>query len=203
MKYQLSFCCFLVITGGLLLGGCGGVTPNSDSTTRGEGTIPIGKISTKPVVPVQFMATYQNGYKYEGNITEDGTIYMPLLPYGEANLSVMPGDEQYEPADYKVNIKAQQRYIISVGLQPKGASASVESLALEVPNAKEMQVGKTYPIKVTLNGKNTANLKPTVWVNGGAGSIDTGLRFLALVPGEATICAKIGNLEATLPIVVY
>lgn len=187
----------------LIIMGCGGAGSDTGGSTRGEGTIPIGKISSRPIYQAQIMATYQNGVSYSGTVISDGTVYMAPLPYGDAKLTVAPVDEKYEAASYDINVKAQQRYIISIAIQKKDPAVTIDSLSIEIPNAKEMEVGKTYPIKVTVNGKNAANLKPTVWVNGGAGSVDSGNRFLAMVPGEASIHAKIGDVETSIPITIY
>lgn len=202
MNHSIKVILATIIGVGLVLAGCGGNTPDMVST-RGEGTIPIGKISMKPVTPVQVVATYQYGQSYPGTVTSDGTIYMQALPYGEMSLAVTPTESCYAPATYSVDVKAQQRYIINVAVQKVDPAVTVDSLAIEIPNAKAMQVGKTYPIKVTVSGKNAANLKPTVWVNGGAGSIDSGNRFLAQVSGDASIHAKIGDVEASIPITIY
>lgn len=202
MSTYLKICLATIIGMSLMVAGCGGNTTELGGTTRGEGTIPIGKITSRPVLPVKIMATCQNGTTSTGTVTSDGTIYMAALPYGETYLSVTPTDAAYSPATYTIDVKAQQRYIINVVVQKVDPTVTVESLDVEIPNAKEMQVGKTYPIKVTVNGKNASSLKPTVWVDSGAGSIDTGYRFLALVTGAGSIHAKIGDVETVVPIIV-
>jgi len=203
MKTKANKYMAMLIGIGIIVSGCGGTTTETGGSTRGEGTIPIGKISSRPIFQAQVQATYQGGMTYTGTVTSDGTVYMAPLPYGDAKLLVAPVDQQFDSATYDINIKAQQRYIINIAIQKKDPTVAVESLSIDLPNAKELEVGKTYPIKITVNGKNAANLKPTVWVNSGAGSIDNGYRLLALVPGDASICAKIGNVQTSIPISVH
>jgi hypothetical protein len=186
----------------MVMTGCGGNGSGFDSGNRAEGNIPIGRIKGVAASGVEIKAVYAGGETYTASVTSTGLIYMEPLPYGTMDLNVVPTSGDLASNVYRIQMSPQQRYIINVEMEPKKSSAVVRSIALEIPNNRDVVVGKTYPIKITIDGDNIGSLKPTLWLDGGVGSLDSGNRFVALATGEAVIHAELLGVEGTLTIPV-
>lgn len=96
MRYAKNILLFSSLFWGLGATGCGGHVPDSRGATRGEGTIPIGKISTRPVPPAQVTALCADGTTQIGTVASDGTVLLPPLPYGKTVLLVVPQSGEFE-----------------------------------------------------------------------------------------------------------
>ena len=102
---------------------------------------------------------------------------------------------------FEVQFGPSQQYVFNAELQHKDTNVEVDSLEVELMGAP-ISVGQSRGIKVKVNGKNAANLRPTIWVEGGVGMLDTGNRLIATSTGEGTIHAELMGVEASIPVTV-
>ncbi|HRI42657.1 MAG TPA: hypothetical protein PLV39_00670 [Fimbriimonadaceae bacterium] len=184
-----------LLTCALLLG-CGGVV--SGGPTRGEGDIPIGRVriggepmtvSIEQGESTQLLTTDASGV-FRGAVPTPGSMRVTLLDSASTQQS-----------SYDVVVGPNARFVINIEPEPKGSTTVVESIELELVG-QPVARGATCVVKATVRGQRVGGLKPTIWVDGGIGTLDTGNRVLFVESGFGTIHAELFGVEATLPVVV-
>lgn len=176
--------------------GCGGVV--SEGPTRGEGDIPIGRvrIASEPMTisieqggNTQLFCTDPSGV-FRGDSPSPGPARITLLETASIRTST-----------YDVIIGPNKRFIINIEPEPKDSNTVVESIELELVG-QPIALGATCVVKATVRGQKVGGLKPTIWVDGGVGTLDTGNRLLIVASGAGAVHAELFGVEAVLPVVV-
>lgn len=186
----------------ILLTGCGGPVYNPDPQPgRGEGDIPLGRIRGGGRLKV--VVQESDGTIEAATIDSSGTFYSDRLAYGETVFMLSTDDPAYEPSTYTVQAGRVQQYIINAVLPLRNRRVDVQGLRIEpmTPN-NILQVGTETRIRFTIQGTNTQGLSPTVWVDGGIGSLNSANVFTAVAPGEGVIRAELYGYTAELHITV-
>ncbi|MCX7799731.1 MAG: hypothetical protein N2109_05240 [Fimbriimonadales bacterium] len=182
----------------LLAAGCGGQNPAAAPSGRGEGNIPIGKIRSP--LPAVVTATDANRTTFTLAVTSDGTVFAPTLEDGPTVLAAE--DSEGTKVEMPLLLRGERRNLFQARIHPKQQGAVCESLRLFLTNSQPIFVGRTVPIKFEATGRRVEGLQPSVWVSGGVGSVEDGLRFVATRPGEGTLEAELLGVRASLPITV-
>lgn len=192
----------LLIFISILLTGCGGPVYNPEPQPgRGEGDIPLGRIRGGGKLKVVLQE--RDGTIDAATIDSSGTFYSDRLEYGETVFMLSTDDPAYEPRTYTVQAGRVQRYIMNAALPPRNRRADVQGLQVTSPSPNiTLQVGTETRIRFNIQGTNTQNLSPTVWVDGGIGSLNAANVFTAVTPGEGVIRAELYGYTAELPITV-
>lgn len=194
MKNFLYAFCLLVTTASM---GCGGRLA-SDSPTRGEGDIPVGRVRLAPGTSALVRIDCLSG-SYTTTVNPAGIVMAPHQTEGPATITVESTSNDTLRDSFEVQFGSSQQYVFNAELQHKDTNVVVESLEVELMGAP-ISVGQSRSIKVKVNGKNAANLRPTIWIEGGIGMLDTGNRLVATNSGEGTIHAELMGVEASIPI---
>jgi hypothetical protein len=182
----------------VFLHGCGGAGMAS-TDTRGEGNIPIGRV-TMPPGQVRLTVTNRYGEPVAGSIDPQGVMWMARTAVGQAGVSLQPADGNLDPVGFNIVFGINQEYVIDAAINKKKPDAVVLSLVIELPNGKDPVLGKSCPVKVTATGTNIGGLKPTVWVDGGIGYVDKNHKFVATSSGSGVIHATLRGVTADLQI---
>jgi hypothetical protein len=135
---------------------------------------------------------------YETTTKPNGTFFGPAIPAGPATFTILP-PSGLEPETLSILIGPNQRYVANVEPQHKNSNAVVSSLQIELLGPA-IALGETRVVRVTVRGEHAQSLKPTIWVDGGIGTLDTGNRFTALFRGSGAIRAELKGVTAELPI---
>jgi len=181
----------------LLLSGCGGAgVQNGDG--RGEGNIPIGRLSNMqgPVAVSEANATQIVSAAVNGQ----GTIYNSTLPVGPTTVTIVtPACTDTLP----VVLGLQQNYVVDGFYNMPVKGATVTGLTITLSNGPTLAVGSTSQVTVAVTGSNLSGLRPNVWVNNGLGSFDANHNFIAGTAGSGSIGAELLGVTVTLPITVH
>jgi hypothetical protein len=176
--------------------GCGGRI--ADGPTRGEGDIPIGRVriaSEATTVSIE-----QNGEVQLVNTDPSGVLRSAPPRTGPLRITLLETATTQE-STYDLVVGRNARFIINIEPEPKQSATVVESITLELVG-QPIAVGSTCVVKATVRGQKVGGLKPTIWVDGGIGSLDTGNRVLFVESGVGAIRAELYGVEAVLPVVV-
>jgi len=192
----------LVIFIAVLLTSCGGPLHNPEPQPgRGEGDIPLGRVRGGGRIKIAIQEI--NGETDVARIDATGTFYSDRLAYGETAFIISTDDPTYEPRTYNVQIGRVQRYIMNASLPLRSRRTDVRGLQIEpLGNNNILRVGTEVRLRVAVTGSNTQGIFPTVWVDGGVGSLNPANVFTAIAPGEGVIRAELYGFTAELPITV-
>lgn len=179
--------------------GCGGRLA-SDSPTRGEGDIPVGRVRLAPGRSAFVRIDCLSG-SYTTAVNSAGIVMAPHQTPGPATITVESNSNDTLRDSFEVQFGSSQQYVFNAELQHKDPNVVVESLEVELMGSP-IFVGQSRSIKIKVNGKNAANLHPTIWVEGGIGMLDSGNRLIATAAGEGTVHAELMGVEASIPITV-
>ncbi|MBC6970430.1 MAG: carboxypeptidase regulatory-like domain-containing protein, partial [Armatimonadetes bacterium] len=136
-------------------------------------------------------------------VTNSGGIFkFDELPVGGATLTVEPMDPQLERESLRIYFGAEQRMIANVGVNDRNIVAVVESLEISMPSGTVVAPGSRTPFVVRVSGQNVQSLIPSIWVDGGIGSLGAGNQFIASVPGTGKIRVRVLGREAELNVTV-
>lgn len=200
MKTLKSYWVGVIAAAGILLCGCGGAGM-SDNDGRGEGNIPIGRVSA-PSGNVNVTGNSPSTSAVTGTVDSQGVVWLQRMPVGEAWLMLSSNLPGYELVYFKVNFAAQQQNVIDVNINVRRLYASVSSIAIDIDSGPELIAGNTYTLLVAATGTNIYNMKPTLWVDGGLGYFDANHRFVATTPGTGALRAQLLGVSTSLPITV-
>lgn len=179
--------------------GCGGRLA-SDSPTRGEGDIPVGRVRIAPGGSA-FVRIDDLSGSYSATVNPAGVVMAPRQTEGPATITVEPTSNDLASTSFQVQFGSSQQYVFNAELQRKNSTAVIDSLQVEVMGAP-LSLGQSRNIKVTVNGKNAANLRPTIWVDGGVGMLDNGNRLIGTSVGNGTVHAQLMGVEASVAFTV-
>lgn len=116
------------------------------------------------------------------------------LPEGPAQLTITPEDPQYEIIELNILIGDEQRFIVLANLNPSGT----ETHNLTIEPITPLSRGQQAPIRIDTD----SGTAPTVWVDGGVGSINSSGTFMAKKRGRGRICAQVGHASASVEVTV-
>lgn len=191
---------FILIS--ILLTSCGG--PISDpglQPGRGEGDIPLGRVRGGGKIKITIQE--HDGTLDIATIDPSGTFYSDRLEYGETVFTLSTDDPNYEPRTYTVQAGRVQRYIMNASLPLRSRRADVQGLRIEpIGDNNTLRVGTEVRIRFTIQGTNTQGIFPTVWIDGGVGSLNPANILTAVSPGEGIIRAELYGYTAELPITI-
>lgn len=190
---------WIIGVGLALAAGCGGGGPIVSDHGRGEGDIPIGRVSTVESEPVE-VTVEQGGVRWTTWTTTEGTFSIPRPDPGPARIFINPG-EGFEPRIYDIVFGKQQRYVMNAGRTPRQTDAVVTGISIQLLGPSPL-VGETRVVKINVSGSKVGSLRPTIWIDGGVGTLDVGNRFTALDSGSCVIRAELMGFTAELPVVV-
>lgn len=194
-NFLYAFC--LLLTFASL--GCGGRLA-SDSPTRGEGDIPVGRVRVAPGRSAFVRIDCLSG-SYTTAVNPAGIVMAPHQTEGPATITVESTSDDMLPDSFEVQFGSSQQYVFNAELQHKDSNVEVNSLEVELMGAP-VSVGQSRSIKVKVNGKNASNLRPTIWIEGGIGMLDSGNRLIATSTGSGTIHAELMGVEAAIEVTV-
>ena len=181
----------------LLVYGCGGAgAVNGDG--RGEGNIPIGRLSSLqgPVAVSASDASLVTSATVDGQ----GTIWVSAMPVGLANVTITSGGGT---TTLPVVLGVQQHYIVDAFVNVRSKTATVTGLTITLTNGSAPIVGGTYQVNVAVAGTGVSGLRPNVWVDNGIGYFDANHNFVAGTAGTGAIRAELFGVTASLPVTVH
>lgn len=183
-----------------LVVGCGGYDTQRDRF--GEGNIPVGRVISRRSAEAAVTIETDSGVR-RTTVTNSGGIFkFDELPVGGATLTVEPMDPQLERESLRIYFGAEQRMIANVGVNDRNIVAVVESLEISMPSGTVVAPGSRTPFVVRVSGQNVQSLIPSIWVDGGIGSLGAGNQFIASVPGTGKIRVRVLGREAELNVTV-
>jgi len=180
-----------------LVVGCGGAGVQTDGG-RGEGNIPIGKLSyLQGPIAISECAVGQNSPL---TIDSQGTIWANQFPIGQTTITIAtPTSTDVLP----VVLGVQQSGVIAAYYNVPSKNTVVTGLTISLTNGQAPVVGNTYAVSIAVAGSNLAGLRPNMWINNGLGYFDANNNFVATTAGSGSICAELCGVSATLPITVH
>ena len=182
-----------------MIGGCGGAGV-SDEGGRGEGNIPIGKLSNMQGAVSATLAATTDSQTPTITVDSSGTIWASQLSSGLATVTIATS----KCTDVlPVIFGAQQSNVIAAYYNVPSANTVVTGLTISLTNGQAPVVGNTYAVNVTVAGSNISGLRPNLWINNGVGCFDSNNNFVASATGSGSICAELCGVTATLPITVH
>jgi hypothetical protein len=185
----------------VVIAGCGGGNLTyTSSGGRGEGNIPAGRVKTISSRSVVVQAEYPGGQTELAAIDASGTFWLSRLPSGTVKFHMWTTSRDVEPKTYTVVTAPSSDFVISAFLPPRGPHDVVGVEASEFGGP--LNVGERRKVVVTVHGENSRGIQPTIWVNGGVGSIAEGGVFVATRPGTGVVRIEICGFTATVPVVV-
>lgn len=195
-KYRLQLNTLLLAAFVAILPGCGG-TP-VDGPTRGEGDIPIGRVR----IASEPMTVYleQDGHT-QALITDPSGVFRGAGPTPGPLRVTLEGNSTVLASTYDVIAGPNGRFIINIEPEPAASGTVVESIELELVG-QPIALGATCVIKTTVRGQKVGGLKPTIWVDGGIGTLDGNNRVTFVSSGSGTIHAELYGVEAQIPVVI-
>jgi hypothetical protein len=187
----------LLLVAAVAICGCGGVTDYAFAPDRGEGSIPVGR-----AMAAMRISVVDEGGGVQEVKTRGDTFFLKRMTKGTAQMSFHPVDPRLQPASFKVIVGENQRYIVNVVAQPKSRQRDVDGLSLSLDHHGPIPIGTRLQIQATVQGSNVEGLEPTVWVDGGVGTLSSSNEFLATHAGNGLIRARIFGQRASIRIVV-
>jgi hypothetical protein len=182
-------------------GGCGGAQDSLASEIgRGEGNIPVGRLLPPPAHRVRVSATFSTGETEFTEVDADGVFRLSKLPSGRTLITLAPGSRQFEHKTYTVVAGQHKEYVMEARLTPIPPH-DVTGLQMEAFSGP-LKLHEQRRIVVHVLGPNAAGLRPTLWVNGGVGSIRHDGLFIAAAPGSGSIRAELCGHTVQIPVVV-
>ena len=179
--------------------GCGGRL-ESDSPTRGEGDIPVGRVRLAPGRSATVRIDSIAG-TYSTIVTGNATVMASSQPLGGATLTIQPDTDDLQATSIPIQFGTSQQFVFNAEVQQRNSNTVVDSLQIDLMGSP-MNVGQSRNIRVIVNGKNVGNVRPSIWIDGGVGMIDAGLRFVATSPGEGVVHAELLGVHTSIPVTV-
>lgn len=186
------------------ISGCGGPPVPPDYPGRGEGDIPLGRVRGSGLVKIAIREANGSVDTMAVNVgaEETATFYHDPLANGETIMTVQSSDPDSAPKTYTIQTGETQRFIINISFVPPGRRSEVRGLQFAPVNSNVISVGTTLRLSFIIQGSQVQGLTPTVWVDGGIGSLNGANMFTAVTPGEGVIRAELMGYTAELPITV-
>lgn len=179
--------------------GCGGRLA-SDSPTRGEGDIPVGRVRLAPGRSATVRIDSIAG-TYSTIVTGNATVMAPSQPFGDATLTIQPDSDDLQATSIPIQFGTSQQFVFNAEVQQRNSNTVVDSLQIDLMGSP-VNVGQSRNIRVIVNGKNVGNVRPSIWIDGGVGMIDAGFRFVATSPGEGVVHAELLGVHTSIPVTV-
>ncbi|MBX7134701.1 MAG: hypothetical protein K1X67_18695 [Fimbriimonadaceae bacterium] len=179
--------------------GCGGRVA-SDSPTRGEGDIPVGRVRIAPGRSATVRIDSVAG-TFSTIVTGNATVVAPSQPFGPATLTIQPDSDDLLATSIPIQFGMSQQFVFNAEVQQRSAATAVDSLQIELMGSP-VNVGQSRNIRVIVNGKNVGNVRPSIWIDGGVGMLDNGFRFVATSPGEGVVHAELLGVHTSIPVTV-
>jgi hypothetical protein len=189
MIFGASFVALSVVAG---CGGQGGFEP-----TRGEGSIPIGKVQSTDFRAVELRLT-SGGTQYTFTPTPNGTVYAPSS-LATGSWTIKASLDGYWTEEFSQQAGPE---VFDVVLLPISRHGDVTSVVLDHPTGIQLRVGETLKLKPIISGPNTAGIKPTYWVDGDVGSINPGGVFKARNVGSGSVTVDVLGISATAHVTI-
>lgn len=184
--------------------GCGGPPIPPDYPGRGEGDIPLGRVRGGGLVKIAIQESNGSVDTLSVNVPaeESATFYHEPLTNGETIMTVESSVPDIASKTYLIQTGETQRFIINISFVPPGRRSEVRGLQFASVNSNVISVGTTLRLSFIIQGSHVQGLTPTVWVDGGIGSLNGANMFTAVTPGEGVIRAELMGYTAELPITV-
>lgn len=181
----------------LLVAGCGGGVAPLNGPTRGEGNIPLGKVSEPRTEKGKAIVRSSGGTTTTLLSDADGIFWSESLPAGPTSIRIIPDDPALSEVSFTVNLGVDQNSTFEASLPPVRNQAIVESVTVELNGRTDFRVGMTVPVKVTIKGRNLGSLKPIVWLDGGVGQWNPGRNLQLTQPGLGVVRASALGVTAS------
>lgn len=187
-----------------LSAGCGGQATLPPPSNRGEGDIPVGRLKGPSSEDSEVTIIGSDHHEYRASVQpSSGTIMSPELPQGEATVLVRPADPSVEPLEFPLIVGPNESYVANVQIRKSRPSALITGMTIELMGQYPIVVGEPAPVRVTIYGTNVGGLKPTIWVDGGVGTLDVGNRFIGTQPGIGSVHAEALGFSAQIEVTVH
>ncbi len=188
----------------VLLTGCGGTTSQllTDSGTRGDGSIPIGRAKGPQSYPLSVSIRFDDGSVYETTPDPSGTVRIPSSsPEGNWKISFSQTPEE-TMISFLEQPKNQKTQLFEINLLPRKSQADVTGVSLGLGPTIQMKVGENIKLKPVVSGTNVQGLSPSFWTSGGIGKVVPGGVFTAMTPGTGTITVDVAGKQDTVEVIV-
>lgn len=157
-----------------------------------SGDVAVGRVKRQgPPVDALVTAIMSDGLTQTTRTTSDGTIVFSEMPYGPTTFTVVPVDTTLQSQTFVVDMGPIQENVILVHAVPVAPVTDIESYELEPASAVHARVGRAIPFRATVRGGNAKRLSPTLWIDGGTGSITPGGMFLPRRAGAGTLRSEL------------
>lgn len=187
-----------------LLAGCGGTASQSfsDSGTRGDGSIPIGRAKGPQSSPLSVTLRFDDGSVYETTPDSSGTVRIPSsVPEGDWKLSFSQTPDE-TTISFVEQPRALKTQMFDINLLPKKSQSEVTGVSLGLDPTIHMKVGENIKLKPVISGTSVQGLTPSYWTSGGIGRVVPGGVFTALVPGTGSITVDVAGKQDSVQVVV-
>lgn len=176
----------------VLVTGCGGHSIDQQQQPKGEGNIPIGCAKNCIEDGGHVVIYRSDGEKYETNLV-NGDIFSPKLSEGLTRIEVYPANSRLSRQAITVEAGAEQTHIARMWPLPKNFTIVLQEIMTDLKDGQVLALGSTTPIGLHVRAFASAFYLPTVFVNGGIGSLDDQGNFIATQTGKGVIAIRVGN----------
>ncbi len=168
-----------------------------------DGDVAVGRVKRHgPPVDAYVTAEMSDGAKQTVRTTEDGTFWFRPMPTGTTTLTIAPLDASLQTQTFVVEMGQIQERVIVVQAVPKAPVTDVEGFDLEPSTDTRGRVGRPISVRTTVQGANTNHLEPTVWIDGGVGSLTPSGNLLPRSIGQGTLRAELLGNTKSVPITI-
>jgi len=123
---------------------------------------------------------------------------VPTVPLGQAVFEIFPDDPLLPSQSFNVTVGFDQSSLFLADPMKIPPGTVVESVSIEILGKSAIRVGQNLPVKVTVNGKNVAQLRPLIWIDGGVARITPGKNLFTTMSGPGAINALVAGVPARL-----
>lgn len=170
---------------------------------RLDGNIPIGRLKRPgPSVDALVTAQLSDGRVQTTRTSSNGTFYFDRMPNGPTTLTVTPMDTEYETQSFVVVMGEEQSNVIVVSPVPKERPTDIEGLDLEPTEDPGARKGRPVSVRTKVRGPNRKNLNPTLWVDGGIGSLTPSGNLMPTQGGQGTLHAELYGFSKAVTVTV-
>ena len=152
-------------------------------------------------MPIEVTALASDGRTFTTR-TVDGDVYLPDLPVGRTQFIFQSIERSTLPKTVELDVPAVDEQIFDINLIPRGQSAQVERVWFANVSPLVLRVGETAKLQFRYQGTGVNGVAPSLWIEGGVGSLNPGGVFRAMAPGVGKANGDLFGVVTTLDIIV-
>lgn len=171
--------------------------------TRVDGDVSVGRLKRNgPPVDALVTASMSDGGVQTARTDSSGTFSFAPMPEGPTTFTIVPTDTSLAPQTFVVVMGSVQENVIVVHAAPRAPVTDVDGFDLEPSASIRTQMGRPLQVQTRVRGANSRRVEPTVWVDGGIGSLTPSGQFLPRRVGQGTLRAELLGASKSTPVTV-